>query len=153
MAKMDYRTALVTGASSGMGRGLALWFARKGVKVYAAARRHDNLVALADQARASGATIEPVELDVADPEATLARIRELDEACGGLDLVIANAGVGRETNARRLEWERVKQLLDVNVTGAAATLCAVLPRMVERDRGHLVGVASLAGWRGLARNA
>ncbi len=153
MAKLEYRTALVTGASSGMGRGLSLWFARKGVKVYAAARRHDKLEALADQARASGATIEPVELDVSNPEATVARIRELDEACGGLDLIIANAGVGQQMNARRMEWEHVKRLIDVNVAGAAATLCAVLPRMVERNRGHLVGVASLAAWRGLARNA
>jgi short-subunit dehydrogenase len=152
-AELDYRTALVTGASSGLGRGLALWFARRGVKVYAAARRRDNLEALADEARASGASIEPVELDVSDADATVARLRELDEACGGLDLVIANAGVGQETNARRLQWERASHIIDVNVIGATATLCAVLPRMVERNRGHLVGVASLAAWRGLPRNA
>jgi short-subunit dehydrogenase len=153
MAEMSYRTALVTGASSGLGRGLALWFGRRGVKVYAAARRRDHLEALANEARAAGATIEPVELDVSDADATLARIRELDASSGGLDLVIANAGVGVETNARRIQWEQVKQTIDVNVTGAAATLCAVLPRMVERKRGHLVGVASLAGYRGLGRNA
>src|SRR5690349_22978196 len=92
MAESSYRTALVTGASSGLGRGMALWFARRGVKVYAAARRRDNLEALADEARAAGAHVEPVELDVAHADTTLARIRELDDASGGLDLVIANAG-------------------------------------------------------------
>jgi short-subunit dehydrogenase len=153
MAEMSYRTALVTGASSGLGRGLALWFARRGVKVYAAARRRENLEALANEARAAGAHVEPVELDVSNTDDTLARTRELDASSGGLDLIIANAGVGLETNARRIKWEQVKQIIDVNVTGAAATLCAVLPQMVERKRGHLVGVASLAAYRGLGRNA
>ena len=153
MAELSYRTALVTGASSGLGRGLALWFARRGVKVYAAARRLENLEALANEARAAGSHVEPVELDVADEEATLARIRELDTASGGLDLVIANAGFGKETSGKRINWETVKQTIDVNVTGAAATLCAVLPRMVERKRGHVVGVASMAAFRGFPRNA
>jgi short-subunit dehydrogenase len=153
MAEMSYRTALVTGASSGLGRGMALWFARKGVKVYAAARRRENLEALANEARAAGAHIEPVELDVADSDATVARIRELDAACEGLDLIIANAGYGQESSAKRLKWETVKHTIDVNVSGAAATLSAVLPQMVERQRGHLVGVASLAAFRGLPRNA
>lgn len=153
MAEMSYRTALVTGASSGLGRGMALWFARKGVKVYAAARRRENLEALANEARAAGAHIEPVELDIADAEATVARIRELDTACEGLDLVVANAGYGKESSAKRIDWETVKHTIDVNVTGAAATLSAVLPKMVERQRGHLVGVASLAAFRGLPRQA
>jgi short-subunit dehydrogenase len=153
MAEMEYRTALVTGASSGLGRGLALWFGRRGVKVYAAARRRAHLEALAEEARAAGAHVEPLELDVSKTEATLERIREVDDACGGLDLVIANAGVGGPTDARRFEWERARQIIDVNATGAAATLTAVLPRMVERNRGHLVGVSSLAGHRGMPKNA
>ena len=153
MAETTYRTALVTGASSGLGRGLALWYARRGVKVYAAARRRENLEALAQEARAANGHIEPVELDVADGDATVARVRELDDACGGLELIIANAGYGKESSAKRLSWDTVKQTIDVNVTGAAATLTAVLPRMVERKKGHLVGVASIAAFRGLPRNA
>jgi short-subunit dehydrogenase len=153
MAERTYRTALVTGASSGLGRGLALWFAKRGTKVYAAARRRDNLQALAEEARAAGADVEPVELDVSQTEATLERIRELDAACGGLDLVVANAGVGGQTNGRDFPWELAKKILDVNVTGTAATLSAVLPRMVERNRGHLVGVSSLASLRGMPLNA
>ncbi|MBF5044618.1 SDR family NAD(P)-dependent oxidoreductase [Aggregicoccus sp. 17bor-14] len=150
---MDYRTALVTGASSGLGRGLALWFARKGVRVYAAARRSEELEALAAEARAAGGSVEPVVLDVSRTEEVLSRVRALDAACGGLDLVVANAGVGEATPARALEWEKVQRTIDVNVTGAAATLCAALPQMLERGRGHLVAVASLAGYRGLPGNA
>jgi len=153
MAEMTYRTALITGASSGLGRGLALWFGKRGTKVYAAARRRDNLQALAEEARAAGADVEPVELDVAQTEATLTRIRELDAACGGLDLVVANAGVGGQTNALDFPWELTQRIIDVNITGAAATLTAVLPRMVERNRGHLVGISSLASHRGMPRNA
>ena len=99
MAETNYRTALVTGASSGLGRGLALWLARNGVRVFASGRRVEQLQALADEARAAGATIEPVEMDVARTDETLARIRQLDADCGGLDLVVANAGVGGETSA------------------------------------------------------
>jgi short-subunit dehydrogenase len=153
MNEMSYRTALVTGASSGLGRGLALWLGKRGVKVYAAARRRAHLDALAQEAKAAGAHIEPVELDVSHADATLERIRALDDACGGLDLVVANAGVGGQTNARDFPWEHARKVIDVNVTGAAATLSAVLPRMVERNRGHLVGVSSLASCRGLPQNA
>lgn len=153
MAEMSYRTALVTGASSGLGRGLALWLARRGVRVFAAGRRLPQLQALRDEAQAAGVTVEPVELDVTKADATLERIRALDAEAGGLDLVVANAGVGGTTNAKRLPWERVRGIIDTNVTGAAATLSAVLPQMVERKRGHLVGVSSLAGFRGLAGHA
>lgn len=153
MAEQSYKTAVVTGASSGLGRGLALWLARRGTRVFAAARRKENLQALAEEARAAGATVEPVELDVARAEETIARIQQIDADCGGLDLVVANAGVGIETNPKRFAWDRVKPMIDVNVSGAVATLGAVLPQMVERNRGHLVGVSSLAAWRGLPRNA
>lgn len=153
MAETSYQTALITGASSGLGRGLALWFARRGTRVFAAARRKENLQALAEEARAAGANIEPLELDVAQADKTVETLRRIDADCGGLDLVVANAGVGAETNAKRFNWERAKHLLEVNVTGAAATLGAVLPQMVERKRGHVVGVSSLAAFRGLPKNA
>jgi NADP-dependent 3-hydroxy acid dehydrogenase YdfG len=144
------RTALVTGASSGIGQGLAEWLARRDVQVFAAARRMPELEQLA--ARHPG-RITPVQLDVADTEATIAKVRELDDACGGLDLVIANAGVGPLTDGRRLEWRDVAQVIDVNVAGAAATVSAVLPRMVERGRGHIVGISSIAAARGLPKGA
>ncbi|WP_224249035.1 SDR family NAD(P)-dependent oxidoreductase [Hyalangium gracile] len=153
MAESRYGTALITGASSGLGRGLALWFAKRGARVFAAARRREHLQALAEEARAAGGNLEPLELDVSRTDETIARIQRIDADCGGLELVVANAGVGLPTDGKRFNWERVKQIIDVNVTGAAATLGAVLPRMVERQRGHLVGVSSLAGFRGLPQNA
>ncbi|MCA2977635.1 MAG: SDR family NAD(P)-dependent oxidoreductase, partial [Myxococcaceae bacterium] len=143
-----YGRALVTGASSGLGRALALWFARRGVVVHAAARREAQLTSL--RAEAPG-HIEPLVLDVADADAAHARIEALDRETGGFDLVVANAGVGDELPAKALSWERVRKVLDVNVMGATATLCAVVPGMLARGRGHLVGVSSLAAFVSLPK--
>lgn len=137
-----WKTALLTGASSGLGRGLAAWLAKRDVKVYAAARRVDQLDALAKEA---GPNIVPLKLDVSDADATFAAVQKLDADCGGLDLVIANAGVGEDTRPKKLSWESVSRMMDVNVSGATATLCGALPAMIERKRGHLVGISSLAG--------
>ncbi len=142
MSELSYKTALITGASSGLGRGLAAWFAQRGVKVYAAARREDALESLKAEA---GENIVPLKLDVSDADVTFERVKALDAEVGGLDLIIANAGVGEDTRVKRFKWESVKRMIDVNVTGASATLLGALPAMVERKRGHLVGISSLAG--------
>ncbi len=147
------RTVLITGGSSGIGRALALWFAKRGARVFAAARRKDALNALAQEAAAAGATVEPVVLDVADADAVLSTVQRLDEESGGLDVVVANAGVGGETYAKRLHWPTLEQQIRVNVTGAAATLTAALPGMVRRGKGQLAGISSLAAFRGMPRSA
>ena len=146
MADARYSTVLITGASSGIGHAMSLWWARRGATVYAAARREKHLLALAEQA---GRGVEPVVLDVAREAECVRRVRELDDACGGFDLVIANAGVGDPSPARLADWPEVERILRINVMGAAATITAVLPRMVERDRGHVAGISSLASYRGL----
>jgi NADP-dependent 3-hydroxy acid dehydrogenase YdfG len=151
--KLDIRTAVITGASSGLGRGLAEWFADRGVKVWAAARRKDALETLREACAARGGQLVPLRLDVADARNTLRTLERVDEESGGVDLVVANAGVAGITDARKLAWPDVERIIGINVTGAAATLSALLPRMVARGRGHLVGVSSLAAWRGLPRSA
>src|SRR5262249_19713309 len=90
-----------------------------------------------------------IELDVADTRATVAAVERAWEELGGLDLVVANAGFGKELHATRLTWEDAAPLLQVNVLGSIATLTAALPKMVARGSGHLVGISSLAGTRGL----
>ena len=147
---VPYRAALVTGASSGLGRGLALWFARRGVRVWAVARRADRLETLRAEVPDG---IVPVVLDVSDPAGTVARVEAIDRECDGLDLVIANAGVGEDVSAKRLNWPLAQRTLQVNVVGAVATLSAALPGMVARGRGHLVGMSSMAAFRGLPRHA
>jgi short-subunit dehydrogenase len=145
-----FTRALITGASSGIGRSLALWFARRGVTVYAAARRKAQLEGL--QAEAPEQLV-PLVLDVANADATHARIQALDAEVGGFDLVVANAGIGDQLPAKDIAWSRVRRVLDVNVMGATATLCAVIPGMLQRGRGHLVGVSSLAAFISLPKVA
>jgi len=153
MSSASIRTALVTGASSGIGAALAKQLAAQGITVALAARRRDALQEVADSITEAGgqASVHPV--DVADPEATLAAVRAADDALDGLDLVVANAGVGKGLWSGKLTWEDCAQVLAVNVAGATATLVAALPRMVERKRGHLVGISSIAGLRGLPKFA
>jgi short-subunit dehydrogenase len=143
----SYRNVVITGASSGLGRALALWFVRRGARVYAAARREAQLQSLKAEASVGPGEVVPVPLDVADTDGVVKTLRALDDATpGGMDLVVANAGVGGKLNGARTEWEDISRMLQVNVLGATATLTALAPRMAERKKGHLVGVASLAAW-------
>ena len=154
--KTTFRNILVTGASSGLGRGLALHWARQGATVHAVARRRAELESLAHDVAGYGAAgrIVPAVLDVTDAEALAAAIAAAEEAAGGaLDLAVANAGVSESSPATRMDWRKVKRVLDVNVSAAAVTIAAALPAMVARGRGTVVGVASLAGFRGLPGHA
>jgi short-subunit dehydrogenase len=144
----QWSTALITGASSGIGRGLALALAKRGTKVFAAARRKEMLDSLVAEARAAGGRAEPMVLDVRDSDATYEAVCELDKR-EALELVVANAGVGDRTPAKRFDWPRAKQIIEVNTLGAIATLAGALPGMIARNRGHLVGVASVAAFHGM----
>src|ERR1700716_2204268 len=103
-------TVFITGASSGLGRGLALHYAKEGATVHAAARRKDELEKLAKESP----NIIPIQLDVQDFDALVLALRKAERASGGaLDLVIANAGIGQPTPARKIDWTVVKRIMDV----------------------------------------
>lgn len=142
------QTALITGASSGLGYGLAKAFAKRGVHVIAAARRKELLDQLVAEITADGGKAEGMILDVEDGDATFDKVKQLDES-RKLDLVIANAGWGDLTHGRTFKWPDVRRILRLNVEGAMATLLGALPGMLERGSGQLVGVSSLAAFRGL----
>jgi NADP-dependent 3-hydroxy acid dehydrogenase YdfG len=138
-------TVFITGASSGLGRGLALHYANEGAKVFAVARRKEEL----DKLALESPNIVPTPLDVQDHE----KLAKAIEDIGDLDLIIANAGIGQPTSARKMDWRVVRRIMDVNVTSACVTIAAALPRMVARNSGHVVAVASLAAFRGMPGNA
>ncbi|MCA9603260.1 MAG: SDR family NAD(P)-dependent oxidoreductase, partial [Myxococcales bacterium] len=138
---------------SGIGRALAVEFARNGLRVVVAARRKDALDELVTAIRSEGGDAHALELDVANVTAVAPAMEAVDDEFGGIDVVVANAGVGLETWGGKLAWQRCSNTIAVNIAGATATLVALLPRMVERKRGQLVGVSSLAQYRGLPRNA
>jgi short-subunit dehydrogenase len=143
----EYRTALVTGASSGIGQALAERLAADGTLVVLAARRATYLREVADGIAAKGGQARVEVMDVADTAASVARIRALDAELGGFDLVVANAGVGmKHRGLPSYAWEAMSEACHLNFCGAAATLTAVLPQMVERRRGHVVGISSIASF-------
>src|SRR3954464_10351319 len=97
-----YESAPSTGASGGTARGLAAWFARRGTRVYACGRREAELGSLRDEVNRAGGRVEAVVMAVSRAKEAMDRIQEIDRSCGGLDLVIANAGVGLESSAKKI---------------------------------------------------
>jgi short-subunit dehydrogenase len=150
---MRPHSLFITGASSGIGRALALEYARGGAKLAVAARRVPELETLAHEIRELGGDAMCIALDVSDTDAVNDALRRADRDLGGIEMVIANAGVGSLRHSSQLTWQDVAAILDVNMTGAMATLVAAIPIFLAHQRGHLVGISSLAGRRALPRAA
>lgn len=144
------RTILITGASSGIGAGLALEFARRGYGVAIAARRVERLEALAAQLRAAGAAQTVlVPLDVAETDAIEPAVQRAASELGRLDIVVANAGIGPVTPTGRGKLPLMRETLEINLIGAIATIEAALPILRAQGTGQVVGVTSVAGSKGL----
>jgi short-subunit dehydrogenase len=150
---MEHRTAFVTGASSGIGFELSKRLAKEGIEVGVAARREDELRKLEREILELGGRVRVYPLDVTDVDATTRALERADEEMGGIDLVVANAGVGHHRWSGKLTYRDCAPVIAVNIQGAVATLTALLPKMVARKRGHLVGVSSLAQYRGMPNGA
>src|SRR5215510_1684247 len=135
---------LITGASSGIGRGLALELARRGATVGLVARRAEMLQEIVAEIQALGGRALALPADVTDASALHNVANELREKFGHIDLLVANAGVGGTTYAVDLCEKEVAQLIRVNVLGVVNSVTAVLPHMINRHRGHLVAISSLA---------
>lgn len=147
------KVVLVTGASSGIGRGLALELARRGAMVGLLARREDALREVVEEIAAHGGKAIALPADVTDANAVRGAVGALNKEFGPIDLVIANAGVGATVAARNLEPEGVAKVFKVNVIGVVNSVTAVIPQMIERGRGQLAVISSLAAYRGLPKSA
>lgn len=144
---------MITGASSGIGRGLALEIARRGAKLGLVARRADALQALVGEIEALGSKALALPADVQDGTSMAAAVERLTAELGPVDVLIANAGVGPTKHAAELRGEEVADVININVIGAANSATAVVPQMTARGRGHLVVISSLAAYRGLPKSA
>lgn len=147
------RVAFVTGASSGLGRGIARRLARDGTAVALAARRADQLEAAAETIREDGGRALVCPCDVTRRADVRAAVERTERELGPIDLLVANAGVSVMTEPDSLDAEEVERVMRVNFFGAVYCVEAVLPGMLERRRGHLVAVGSLAGYGGIRRTA
>ncbi len=153
------KAVLITGASSGIGRALALEMARSGYRLALTARRYNLLeelrdeIAREDDERKRATPITLRSLDVRDYEDVLRAIPELAEELNGLDIVIANAGVGHRGQVGTGHFAEARETIDINLTGAMATVDAAATLFREQGYGHIVGVSSIAGFRGLPGSA
>jgi short-subunit dehydrogenase len=132
------RTAVVTGASSGIGQEIVTALAERGARVIATARREDRLQALADAVPG----VVPVAADVTD---RAGRARILSQA-GQVDVLVNNAGIGYFGMVEQMRSEDVERLFEVNVLAAMALARDVLPGMLERGAGAVVNISSVAAY-------
>ncbi|MDR7160992.1 SDR family oxidoreductase [Arthrobacter sp. BE255] len=131
----DYSTAVVTGASTGMGAAIAERLAKRGLTVHALARNEARLTELADK---TGAV--PHVVDLTDTTALAAVVGDLE-----VDVLVNCAGVSRPGNILDSSEGDIDELIDVNLRGLLQLTRLVLPGMVERDRGHVINISSIAG--------
>lgn len=131
----DYSTALVTGASTGMGAAIAERLAKRGLQVHAFARNEERLKELADR---TGAI--PHAVDLTDTAALTAAVEGLR-----VDVLINCAGVSRPGNILDSTEDDIDELVDVNLRSLLQLTRLVLPGMVERDNGHVINISSIAG--------
>lgn len=144
---------LLTGASSGLGAALAPLLAADGDRVALAARRAEALEDVVGRIRAAGGEAMALPLDVGDRDAVHAAVDTIRETWGPVQTLVANAGVGFSMSAADYDSALVERTFRVNVLGMSHCIEAVLPGMLAAGAGHVVGVGSLAGYRGMAGSA
>jgi short-subunit dehydrogenase len=143
------QVAVITGASSGIGWELAKELARRHCAVGLVARRRERLEALAGEIRALGGKTAFAPADVTDRQQTVDALRRVRDELGPVDLLVANSGVSAPTKINPLNIDEIDQMFRVNVLGVIYAIEGVLPEMLQRGRGHIAAMSSLASYRGL----
>ena len=146
---MEKRTALITGASRGIGQACALALARAGHRVVLAARNREKLEAVARQIREAGGDAAVVEIDLASAESIARAIK----AAGPVDILVNNAGLTRDGLAVRMKIDDWNAVLQTNLTGAFLAIQHVLPSMMRARWGRIVNISSVVGESGNAGQA
>ena len=145
------RTAVITGASSGIGLGCAEHLAGAGVNVVLGARRADLLDAAVTRIRAGGGQAEAVTMDVTREEDAARAVDRAREAFGALDIMVCNAGFGYYGSVEETPPDVMRRMMSVNFMGTYYSARAALPIFRSQGRGHLLIVSSIVGQRGIAQ--
>jgi len=141
------RVAVITGASSGIGRAAALALAREGARVVLGARRSDRLQEAVEAIRDRGGEARGLQIDVTRPEEVARLVGEAVAAFGRLDILLNNAGVGYFGRVESMPVEDVRYLFEVNVMGTLFGIQAAVPIMRSQRSGHIITVSSVVGKR------
>ena len=151
--RLEGRTALVTGASQGIGEAVARRMAASGARLVLAARSTDKLEALAEELRRSGAEAMPLTLDLAAPETIAERLAEPPQPFSDVDILVNNAGITDDRLLARMDLEAWQRVISTNLTGAFAVTKAVCKGMMRRRWGRIISVSSVVGLMGNAGQA
>ncbi|XAS71286.1 glucose 1-dehydrogenase [Micrococcaceae bacterium Sec5.1] len=150
MATLENKVSLITGAASGMGRAMALGFAKEGSHVVIADLNLEGANAVVEEIKQAGGSASAASLNVADPEQSKALVQEIVSEHGALDILVNNAGIGliksvEDTSPQ--EWDRI---FNVNVKGLFFLTQAACEPMRNQGSGKIINMASIAGRRGEA---
>lgn len=143
------KTVFLTGASSGIGKSIALDLGKCGARIGLVARRKQMLDDVAEQIKKAGSEVLALAVDVADKEQIKKAADNIKQEFGPVDVLIANAGMGGTMTADNFSSEIFENVFNVNFMGVIYCIEAVLPEMLKRKSGHIAAVSSLAAWRGL----
>jgi short-subunit dehydrogenase len=152
MEQLQGRTALVTGASGGIGRAISRRLARDGMNVVASGRRGEVLAGLVTELREIGVKAEAIPADLSDLGQVDPLIERSETALGSIDVLINNAGVEITAPFTGYSREELTSVVDINLTVPMLLTHRIVPGMLERGRGHVVFISSLAGKIGPAYN-
>jgi short-subunit dehydrogenase len=153
MTKLAGKRVWLTGASMGIGRALALELAERGAVSILTARNEETLNEVRRDVEARGGRVLVKPGDVTDPDRMKAITAEIEDELDGIDVLIANAGTHLFTKHDSFDAAEYLALMDINYGGTLRCIEAVLPGMLQRKAGRIVGIASLAGLRGVPRAA
>lgn len=146
------KTALVTGASRGLGQSFALALARAGARVAITSRTIESLAATQAAIEVSGSAAVPIELDVRDKQSIDAAVAKTHDSFGRLDILVNNAGCNIRNPALKVTWDDWNTILDTNLRGPFFVAQAVAPHMIAQGYGRIINigsVTSVAGYAGL----
>ena len=145
MKNLKGRTAVVTGASKGIGVYIARALAKKGMNLVLAARSQSELEAVKAEVEGMGVEAIVVQTDVSDKAALRSLVDAAKAEFGAIDVLVNNAGIESVYRYHALEFEEVEEILNVNLQAPMMLTWLVLPGMLERGEGHIVNISSMAG--------
>ena len=153
MFSLKDKVAVVTGASQGIGRDIALALAQAGAKVAVAARNEEKLASLVSEISAAGGEALAIKMDVADGEQVKAGFKQVLEKFGRLDILVNNAAITRDGLAMRMKLDDWEAVLRTNLTGAHLCVQQALPPMMKARAGRIINITSVVAQSGNAGQA
>lgn len=149
MFDLTGRVAVITGASSGIGVGIAQGFALHGAEIAILARRGDVLEEVAEELRQNGSKVKAYSCDVADEEQVKNTMESIIKDFGGLHILVNNAGISRPGSAELLSTEHLNEIIDVNLKALFFTCKYAIPQMKKQKFGRIINTTSVLGIEGI----